>query len=169
MIAVAVVPKENTQLSGLYRPGPMYCIQSKAQGFPRITFYPDLLDVMATFGRVQVEADAVRCPILLSNGNRLEKTLCGNGRHYAVKADPYSKPSYLFAIVAKDLAWTTGSYTTRPGGRKVKINVYSEQSNMKKCHYALGTLVGRGSLQARVQSRSLQHRHFHARHHRISE
>ena len=35
---VKIVPEDNTQLSGLYKSGPMYCSQCEATGFRRITY-----------------------------------------------------------------------------------------------------------------------------------
>eukprot|EP00551_Chaetoceros_affinis_P006560 CAMPEP_0203667670 /NCGR_PEP_ID=MMETSP0090-20130426/4470_1 /ASSEMBLY_ACC=CAM_ASM_001088 /TAXON_ID=426623 /ORGANISM="Chaetoceros affinis, Strain CCMP159" /LENGTH=306 /DNA_ID=CAMNT_0050531905 /DNA_START=109 /DNA_END=1026 /DNA_ORIENTATION=+ len=69
---VEIVPEENTQLSGLYKSGPMYCTQCEAMGFRRITYYPDRPDNMAVFEKVTIEADKSSCPVLLSNGNFVE-------------------------------------------------------------------------------------------------
>lgn len=38
---VEIVPEDNTQLSGLYNDGTMFCTQCEAEGFRRITYYPD--------------------------------------------------------------------------------------------------------------------------------
>jgi aminopeptidase N len=38
---VEIVPEDNTQLSGLYKDGSMFCSQCEAEGFRRITYYPD--------------------------------------------------------------------------------------------------------------------------------
>ena len=56
---------------------------------------------MATF-EVRIEADGTKYPVLLSNGNLVEKGSC-DGREYAIWADPFPKPSYLFALVAGNL------------------------------------------------------------------
>ena len=89
-----LVPEENTQLSGLYYSEPMYCTQCEAMGFRRITYYLDRPDVMAVFDRVRLEADADAYPVLLSNGNLLERGVVDGetGRHYAVWRDPFPKP-----------------------------------------------------------------------------
>eukprot|EP00956_Cyclotella_meneghiniana_P040491 scaffold197410_cov50-Cyclotella_meneghiniana.AAC.1 len=50
-MTVEIVPEDNTQLSGLYKSGGMFCSQCEAEGFRRITYYPDRPDVMATFKR----------------------------------------------------------------------------------------------------------------------
>ncbi len=65
---VRIEPDSNTQLSGLYRSKDGYFTQCEAQGFRRITFYPDRPDVMARF-TCTIEADRERFPQLLSNGN----------------------------------------------------------------------------------------------------
>ena len=69
---VEIHPEENTQLSGLYKSGSMYCTQCEAMGFRRITYYPDRPDNMAIFDRVRIEANKGEYPVLLGNGNRLE-------------------------------------------------------------------------------------------------
>ena len=141
---VKVHPETNTQLSGLYKSGSMYCTQCEAMGFRRITYFPDRPDNMATFDSVRIEADKEAYPVLLSNGNKL-----GGGdvdadgdddRHYAVWEDPYPKPSYLFCIVAGNLGSVSSSYTTVPSGRKVHLEVYSEHENVSKLGHALESL-----------------------------
>jgi aminopeptidase N len=139
---VHVVPEENTQLSGLYQSGSMYCTQCEAQGFRRITYFPDRPDNMATFTRVTLTASAADYPTLLSNGNLLEEGTVKDepGRHYAVWSDPFPKPSYLFAAVVGNLASITDTYTTRPSGRVVDLAVFSEPANVHKLDYAMESL-----------------------------
>ena len=67
-IATEISPESNTQLSGLYMSGGRYCTQCEAEGFRRITYYPDRPDVMAPF-EVRIEAPKAKCSYLLSNGN----------------------------------------------------------------------------------------------------
>ena len=136
---VEVVPEDNTQLSGLYKSGPMYCTQCEALGFRRITYYPDRPDNMAVFENIRIEADEKSFPVLLSNGNMVEEGKLDNGRHYAVWSDPFPKPSYLFAAVAGDLGYIEDKYTTM-SGREVKLGVYSERENVDKLHYAMDSL-----------------------------
>jgi len=133
-------PEQNTKLSGLYQSGSMYCTQCEAMGFRRITYYPDRPDNMSIFERVRIEADAKQYPVLLSNGNRVEQGALDEGRHYTVWSDPFPKPSYLFALVAGDLGHVTDTYMTRPGGRTVELNVYSEHTNVHKLQYAMDSL-----------------------------
>eukprot|EP00535_Pseudo-nitzschia_heimii_P008719 CAMPEP_0197181820 /NCGR_PEP_ID=MMETSP1423-20130617/5987_1 /TAXON_ID=476441 /ORGANISM="Pseudo-nitzschia heimii, Strain UNC1101" /LENGTH=1006 /DNA_ID=CAMNT_0042632139 /DNA_START=229 /DNA_END=3249 /DNA_ORIENTATION=- len=147
---VAVVPEKNTQLSGLYKSGPMYCTQCEAMGFRRITYYPDRPDNMAVFDRVRLEADKEEYPVLLANGNLMEegdveedeeeKTTATTGRHYAVWRDPYPKPSYLFCCVAGKLGMISDSYTTVPSGRKVDLRIYSDPKDAHKLTYAMESL-----------------------------
>jgi aminopeptidase N len=88
-----LVPEQNSQLSGLYKDGPMYCTQCEAEGFRRITYYPDRPDNMAVFETVRIEADKDDYPVLLSNGNLVEQgDVDEGGRHYAVWNDPFPKP-----------------------------------------------------------------------------
>mmetsp|Transcript_13607 Transcript_13607/g.20235 ORF Transcript_13607/g.20235 Transcript_13607/m.20235 type:complete len:992 (+) Transcript_13607:46-3021(+) len=137
---VKVHPEKNTQLSGLYKSGSMYCTQCEAMGFRRITYYPDRPDNMAIFDSVRIEADKEAYPVLLGNGNKLEGGDVEGDRHYAVWEDPYPKPSYLFCIVAGKLGSVSSSYTTVPSGRKVHLEVYSEPENVSKLGHALESL-----------------------------
>ena len=90
-VVTKIAPEENTSLEGLYRSRVMYCTQCEAQGFRKITYFPDRPDVMARY-TTRIEADAAACPILLSNGNLIEEGTLDNGRHYAVWQDPFPKP-----------------------------------------------------------------------------
>ena len=103
---------------GLYRSGTTYCTQCEAEGFRRITYFPDRPDVMAVF-TTRIEADKAECPVLLSNGNLVASgDVPGTGRHFAVWHDPFPKPSYLFALVGGDLALRRGQLPHHVGARR---------------------------------------------------
>ncbi|OWU84812.1 aminopeptidase N [Oceanicola sp. 22II-s10i] len=127
---VEIAPAENTALEGLYMSNGMYCTQCEAEGFRKITYYPDRPDVMAPF-RVRIESDL---PVLLSNGNPKS-----SGKGFAEWHDPWPKPAYLFALVAGDLIAHTGSFTTR-SGRKVELNVWVRPGDEGKCAFAMESL-----------------------------
>ena len=135
---VTIEPEKNTQLSGLYHSGCMYCTQMEAEGFRRFTFFPDRPDVMAKFTRVRIEADRAKCPVLLGNGNKIDEGTCTEnaGRHFAVFEDPFAKPSYLFAVVAGDLSSIEDTYTTA-SAREVKLSIFSERENVGKLQHAM--------------------------------
>ena len=135
---VAIQPQNNTQLSGLYRTSGNFCTQCEAEGFRRITWFLDRPDVMAKY-TVRVEADKATCPVLLSNGNRVEAGDLEAGRHFTRWEDPYPKPSYLFALVAGDLKALEGEYTTS-SGRQVKLEIWVQEKNLAKCGHALEAL-----------------------------
>jgi aminopeptidase N len=84
---------------------------------------------------VRIEAERARCPVLLSNGNRVESGALPDGRHFVRYEDPHKKPSYLFALVAGDLACQRGAFRTR-SGRAVELEVYVEHQNAQKCEHA---------------------------------
>jgi aminopeptidase N len=129
-------PIKNTELSGLYMSNGMYCTQCEAQGFRRITYFYDRPDVMTTF---TVRMDAPQSmPILLSNGNAGETGVLGD-RHFAVWHDPHPKPTYLFALVAGDLASVHDSFTTL-SGRKVSLGIYVEKGKQDRCAWAMEAL-----------------------------
>ncbi|MDA8586340.1 aminopeptidase N [Rhodobacteraceae bacterium] len=127
---VEINPSANTLLEGLYMSNGIYCTQCEAEGFRKITFYPDRPDVMAPF-TVRIEGDA---PVLLSNGDPT-----GQGEGWAEWHDPWPKPSYLFALVAGDLVAHTGHQTTSEG-REVTLNIWVQPGDEDRCAYALDAL-----------------------------
>ena len=138
-IETLVDPAANTQLMGLYRAGATYCTQCEAEGFRRITYFPDRPDVMAVY-TTRIEADKVEAPILLSNGNlTAHGDVPGTQRHFAVWHDPFPKPCYLFALVGGDLARVADSFTTM-SGRKVALHIYVEHGKEDRCAYAMESL-----------------------------
>lgn len=127
---VEINPKANTALDGLYISNGMYCTQCEAEGFRKITFYPDRPDVMAPF-RVRIESDL---PVLLSNGNPVAR-----GKGWAEWEDPHPKPAYLFALVAGDLVATRARFTTRTG-RAVDLAVWVRAGDENKTGHAMHAL-----------------------------
>lgn len=134
---VMIKPQNNTALEGLYKSGDMFCTQCEAQGFRNITWYPDRPDVMSTF-RTTIVADKNAYPVLLSNGNDMERGEEGE-RHWVTWEDPFKKPAYLFALVAGDLQHVEDSFTTM-SGREVKLQIFSEAYNIDKVDFAMESL-----------------------------
>ncbi|MDE3208494.1 MAG: aminopeptidase N, partial [Pseudomonadota bacterium] len=137
-IITRLKPQENTRLEGLYRSKGMFCTQCEAEGFRRITYYPDRPDVMARF-RTTIQAEQARYPVLLSNGNRISSRTLPNKRHEVVWDDPFPKPSYLFALVAGNLYSTEDNYITSKN-RKVQLSIYVEKDNLDKTFHAMASL-----------------------------
>lgn len=131
-------PGENTELEGLYLSSGNFCSQCEAEGFRRITFFPDRPDVMARF-TTTIVAERSSYPVLLANGNLVEQGNLGNGLHYAVWQDPFRKPSYLFALVAGNLVRIADTFTTM-SGREVALHIYVEPRNSEKCAHAMESL-----------------------------
>ncbi|MDR3450940.1 MAG: aminopeptidase N [Alphaproteobacteria bacterium] len=131
-------PYANTTLAGFYASGSMLSTQCEAEGFRRITYYPDRPDVMAKF-RVTLHADKKKYPVLLANGNLIRHGSEGKTRHFALWEDPFPKPCYLFAMVAGKLDKVTSSFKTR-SGRKVLIEIYVEPGKTDETHFALAAL-----------------------------
>ena len=144
-VETRICPEENTEMLGLYKTAEdeddLYLTQNEAQGFRRITFYPDRPDVGSTF-TVSVTADAARYPVLLSNGNLMsEKTVAG--RRTAVWHDPFRKPCYLFALVAGDLAVTRGSFLKHPDNpdeQPVMLEIYTKPGDREHCDHPMKAL-----------------------------
>jgi aminopeptidase N len=137
-IETTVDPSANTQLMGLYRSSNTYCTQCEAEGFRRITYFPDRPDVMAVY-TTRIEADKAQAPVLLANGNLIESGELPAGRHYAVWHDPFPKPSYLFALVGGTLGCVEDEFITM-SGRKVTLRIYVEPGKEDRCDYAMDAL-----------------------------
>lgn len=135
---VEIAPQENTALEGLYQSNGMYCTQCEAEGFRRITFYPDRPDVMATF-KVTVIGDQQQEPVLLANGNPIERGELKGGRHFVTWEDPHPKPCYLFALVAGNLHSVEDHFTTM-SGRDVTLQIWVEKENLDKTEHAMASL-----------------------------
>ncbi|MCQ0093609.1 aminopeptidase N [Roseovarius sp. M141] len=127
---VEINPSANTALEGLYMSSGMYCTQCEAQGFRKITYYPDRPDVMSIF-TVRIEGGE---PVMLSNGNPVA---VGDG--YAEWHDPWPKPAYLFALVAGRLVNHPGTFTTM-SGREVDLNIWVRPGDEGKCAFGMQAL-----------------------------
>ncbi|MFU7527256.1 aminopeptidase N [Qipengyuania sp. ASV99] len=137
-IVTEIDPSANTQLMGLYASNGMLCTQCEAEGFRRITFFPDRPDVLSTF-RVRMEGPKAAFPVLLCNGNKTSKGDLEGGRHFAEWHDPWPKPSYLFALVAGDLVANSAPFTT-VSGRKVECNIWVRAEDIARTDHALESL-----------------------------
>jgi aminopeptidase N len=134
-IETRLSPRDNTTLSGLYVSGGNYFTQCEAQGFRRITYFPDRPDVMARYTTTIVGS----CPIMLSNGNPGPVTDLGDGRRSVTWTDPHPKPCYLFALVAGDLVSVKDSFVTR-SGRPVELGIYVRRGDEDRCAHAMRSL-----------------------------
>ncbi|MCB1916130.1 MAG: aminopeptidase N [Rhodocyclaceae bacterium] len=137
-VVTRVSPRANTALSGLYESRGGLFTQCEAEGFRRITWFPDRPDVMACY-TVTLEADATRYPVLLSNGNLVERGSLPGGRHFARWKDPFPKPSYLFALVAGAFVPLERTVTTG-SGRKVLLQVWVEEGMLDRAAHAMDSL-----------------------------
>jgi aminopeptidase N len=135
---VTLQPEKNLRLMGFYRSNGTWCTQCEPEGFRRITYFLDRPDNLARF-RVKMTADRQLAPVLLANGNLVEQGEGSDGRHFAVWADPFPKPSYLFAMVAGNLGSIHDSFTTM-SGRKVALGIYCEPGKEQMCLYAMDSL-----------------------------
>ncbi|MFK8010771.1 MAG: aminopeptidase N [Marinicellaceae bacterium] len=134
-----IYPSQNTALEGLYQSGDFFLTQCEAEGFRKITYYPDRPDVMAPFD-VTLVADKEKYPVLLSNGNKVSSGELSHGKHYAKWTDPHPKPSYLFATVAGKLSYIEDNYLTSEGNN-VMLRIYVEEENLNYCQYAMDSLI----------------------------
>ena len=129
---VEIDPANNTALEGLYMSNGMYCTQCEAEGFRKITFYPDRPDVMSTFTvRIEGSADT---PVMLSNGNPVS-----SGDGFAEWHDPWPKPAYLFALVAGELVAQSDRFTTA-SSKDVALNLWVRPGDEGKCAFGMEAL-----------------------------
>jgi aminopeptidase N len=139
LTVVAIAPASNTELMGLYLSNGSFYTQCEAQGFRRITYFPDRPDVMARYS-VELIADAARWPVLLSNGNLVEEGTLPDGRHRALWDDPFPKPCYLFALVAGNLVAQEERLVTK-SGRDALLQVWVEPGNLDRTDHAMQSLI----------------------------
>jgi aminopeptidase N len=138
-IETTVDPSANTQLMGLYRSSGTYCTQCEAEGFRRITYFPDRPDVMAIY-TTRIEAEKSEAPVLLANGNLINAgDIPGTTRHFAMWHDPFPKPSYLFAMVGGNLACVEDNFVTM-SGRNVTLRIYVEPGKEDRVGWAMDSL-----------------------------
>ncbi|WIO75412.1 aminopeptidase N [Porticoccaceae bacterium LTM1] len=135
---VYIKPQENTSLEGLYKSDGMFCTQCEAEGFRKITYFIDRPDVMSEF-TTTVVGDKASCPVLLSNGNPVDKGDLDGDRHFVTWHDPFKKPSYLFALVAGDLEYIEDTFTTM-SGREIELRIFVEEKDIDKCDHAMVSL-----------------------------
>ena len=136
--SVSICPEQNSSLEGLYKSRTIYCTQCEAEGFRKITFYPDRPDVLSVF-TVTIEADKASCPVLLSNGNLVATEEVDGGRHRATWHDPWPKSAHLFALVAGDLVCVEDTFLTR-SSREVALKIYVEAKDVAYCDHAMTSL-----------------------------
>ena len=137
-IGTEIHPRANTKLMGLYESGGHLCTQCEAEGFRRITFFPDRPDVLSRY-RVKMSADKGLYPVLLANGDPVAAGDLPDGRHWAEWRDPFPKPCYLFALVAGRLAANRDSFTTA-SGRKVALGIWVKEEDLPRTEHAMASL-----------------------------
>lgn len=135
---VEINPASNKSLNGLYTSSGNYATQCEPHGFRRITYFLDRPDVLCRF-KTRITADAELYPVLLANGNLIDKGEAPAGRHWVLWEDPSLKPCYLFALVAGDFEHVEDTFTTC-GGREVKLQVFVEPGKKDKAGFSIESL-----------------------------
>ena len=131
-------PISNNSLLGMYESNGIITTQCEAEGFRKICFHPDRPDILSKY-TVRIEADKDRYPVLLSNGNLVNKSILSGNRHEVTWEDPFPKPSYLFALVAGNLRCVKDSYFTKKN-KQVNIHIYVENGDEKYVQHAIKSL-----------------------------
>ncbi len=137
-IVTEIDPSANSQLMGLYASNGMLCTQCEAEGFRRITFFPDRPDVLSTY-RVRMSGPKAQFPVLLCNGNLEAEGEGPDGTHWAEWHDPWPKPCYLFALVAGDLVANRDRFTTMTG-REVDLAIWVRDGDLERTQHAMDSL-----------------------------
>ena len=148
---VEIAPDRNTQLMGLYASGGLLCTQCEAEGFRRITFFPDRPDVLSRY-RVRMTADKAAYPVLLANGDHVGEGDLPDGRHWAEWRDPFPKPCYLFALVAGDLVANRDVFVT-VSGRAVALGIWVRDADLARTDHAMAALKAAMTWDERVYGR----------------
>ncbi len=150
-IEVAIAPRANTRLMGLYGNDALLVTQCEAEGFRRITWFPDRPDVLSLY-TVRLEADAAHYPVLLSNGDRGAQEALDDGRHAVTWTDPWPKPCYLFAMVSGQLAALRDEFTTM-SGRRVELAIWTAAADVGRCAHAMAALKASMDWDERIYGR----------------
>ncbi|UXC90306.1 aminopeptidase N [Sphingobium sp. RSMS] len=148
---VEIAPQDNSKLMGLYASGGLLCTQCEAEGFRRITFFPDRPDVLSRYS-VRMAADKALYPVLLANGDPVEQGELPGGRHWARWNDPFPKPCYLFALVAGDLACNADRFVTM-SGREVQLGIWVRDADLPRTAHAMQALRNSMAWDERVYGR----------------
>ncbi|MEJ7932706.1 aminopeptidase N [Sphingobium sp. AN558] len=149
--SVELAPEGNSKLMGLYASGGLLCTQCEAEGFRRITFFPDRPDVLSRYD-VRLTGDKTRYPILLANGDPVDHGDLEGGRHWARWVDPFPKPCYLFALVAGDLACNRDRFVTM-SGREVTLGIWVKDADLPRTAHAMKALKDSMAWDERVYGR----------------
>ncbi|MDR3501748.1 MAG: aminopeptidase N [Legionella sp.] len=131
---------QNTDLFGLYKTEGTVLVKAETEGlrrvFPCIDRPDNLVDYVTT-----IIANKNQYPTLLANGVLTGQRTYDDGVHSTTWNDPIAKPSYLFAMVAGDLACSATSYKTMQG-QEIPIEFYLPKSDIEKCDFAKDVLKG---------------------------
>ncbi|HEX9207568.1 MAG TPA: aminopeptidase N [Steroidobacteraceae bacterium] len=138
-VETEIRPAGNTSGLGMFVARGVIATHCEAEGFRKMTFFPDRPDVLSTY-TVTLSADRARYPVLLSNGNRVASGTGPDGRHWTTWHDPYPKPSYIFAVVAGNLAELADEYVTR-SGRRVQLRIHANPDRIASCRHAMDSLI----------------------------
>jgi aminopeptidase N len=131
-------PSKNKALYGLYESNGFICSHNEPEGFRNITFFIDRPDVFAKITTTLI-GDKNRFPVMLANGNLIEKKSLSEGLHQVTYEDPFPKPCYLFACVAGKLDEKKEVYRTM-SGKNVDLLFYTEPGKSDRALFALECL-----------------------------
>ena len=123
-------PITNKSLEGLYMSEGIFVTQCEPEGFRKICYSLDRPDVLSTY-TTRIHGSYAH---LLSNGNPVTIS-----KNYTKWHDPFPKPSYLFALVAGNLIFDEGVFTTS-SGKVVTIKIFHKKEHIGKTKHALNCI-----------------------------
>ena len=133
-------PSANTKLMGLYRSSGVYCTQCEAEGFRRITYFLDRPDVMAVY-TTRIEADEAEAPVLLGNGNPVERGELAGRAAFRRLARSASQALLPFRARRRAISARSPTHSRPASGRKVELGIYVEHGKEDRAGYAMDALI----------------------------
>ncbi len=136
---VELNPGTNESGEGLYASdlgtkGHMLSTQCEAQGMRKITYCLDRPDVLSRY-EVTLTGDPKLYPHIVSNGNLSKSTTQDNGLVSLTYIDPHPKPTYLFCLVAGDLACV--KTTHKQLDRTIQIEAYTPHGTEERVQFMI--------------------------------
>ena len=161
-VVTELKPQDNTALEGLYMSGGSFCTQCEAEGFRKITFFPDRPDVMARFTRAHRGGRATY-PLLLSNGNLIESGDLAGRPPLRRLGRPLPQALLPVRPGRRRAGRARGQLRHHDPAARSTLRIYVEPGKAARARLRHGRSealddVGRGGLRPRVRPRPLHDR-----------
>ena len=160
-VETRIAPVENTELSGLYVSNGSFFTQCEAEGFRRITYFPDRPDVMARY-TVTITADKAA-----RSGAAVERQSRRAGRPRRRPASHHLDRSASQAVLSVRAGRRRSGvgegqlhHTVRPSRGPWHLGARGRRGSLRPCDALAegGDDLGRGSVRAGIRPGCVQHR-----------